>query len=154
MKSFRFHRAVRESRSGEHSLLYKIHTTIFIWPRGMRHITVQRAEFDREKMTKGPWKSTGLLVHWKYFFFSIWKGWESNCGWILERGTRWKSGMGAALKLAGEAQDWTGWSSHVSQKMEGSALSRRLKDQFQRKKYFSPPVPPPLFSPFICQFKK
>jgi len=40
----------------------------------MRHMAVQREEVDREKMTKGHWKSTVLLFHWKKFFLSIWKG--------------------------------------------------------------------------------
>lgn len=52
-----FHGAVHETRSGEYSLLYKIHITIFILLRGMRHITVQRAEVDRKKIRKGDWKS-------------------------------------------------------------------------------------------------
>lgn len=61
-----FHGAVHETRSGEYSLLYKIHITIFILSRGMRHITVQRAEVDREKMRKGDWKS--FFWFWVGFF--------------------------------------------------------------------------------------
>lgn len=72
MKSFRFHVVVCETMSGEPSLPYKLHITVCRQTRGMRHITLQRADADREKMKLGYWKSTGLQVHWEYFiFFSI-----------------------------------------------------------------------------------